>query len=227
MSVAKNNLETLYLGPSKHDLFLARRKPKTVSRENTGSVPLPGGSYSRWLPPRGQKRIHWISLCGSLHSGSTNSGSLHTARSRLVYRRIFVYVNHFHARHVFVGSESWTYHGWDGAGRRTAARRAAGPGRGEAQRGGARWHGGGSMRPGEYKPSISPARAPRTPALDISSEARTKEIQCKPVKEHNVQLTTGFITRTARALRSYLLTNGPTFSLCPDMPCMRRVYKDK
>ena len=29
----------------------------------------------------GQKRVPWIPLCGSLHSGSTNSGSLHTARS--------------------------------------------------------------------------------------------------------------------------------------------------
>ena len=31
----------------------------------------------------GQKRVPWIPLCGSLHSGSTNSGSLHTARSHI------------------------------------------------------------------------------------------------------------------------------------------------
>ena len=55
--VAKNNLEILYPGPSKPDhLFVAQRKLKTVSRENNGIVPLPGGSNSRWHPPRRVRR---------------------------------------------------------------------------------------------------------------------------------------------------------------------------
>ena len=50
-SMAKNHLETLHFGPSKHDhLFEAQRKPKTVSRENNGSIPLPSGSNSNWFP---------------------------------------------------------------------------------------------------------------------------------------------------------------------------------
>ena len=70
--------------------------------ENAGSVLLPGSSYSRRHPPdrvkRGypgysyaapstaiQERIPWTFLCGSLHSGSTNSGSPHTARSQNLY----------------------------------------------------------------------------------------------------------------------------------------------
>ena len=57
LSVARNNLEILHPGPPKHDhLFVAQRKPKTVPQVNNGSVPLPGGSNSRWLPPRRVKR---------------------------------------------------------------------------------------------------------------------------------------------------------------------------
>ena len=57
LTVAQSNLESLHPGPTKHDnLFLARKKPKTASRENNGSVPLPGGSNSRWLLPRRVRR---------------------------------------------------------------------------------------------------------------------------------------------------------------------------
>ena len=69
-------------------------------------------SYSRRLPPqrvrRGypghsyaapsttvQERIPWTFLCGSLHNGSMNSGSLHTARSRSFrLQNLFIYAMH-------------------------------------------------------------------------------------------------------------------------------------
>ena len=70
--------------------------------------------------------------------------------------------------------------------------------RGVAGRGGAGWDGGGWMCPGRRrddaprtKPFILPARAPKTTVLDAPPEARTREILCKPDKEHNVRLTTG------------------------------------
>ena len=74
----------------------------------------------------------------------------------------------------------------------------AGARRGAAGRGGAGWGGGGWMLPGRRrvdaprrKSSILPSRAPKRTVLDVSSEARTKEILCKPNKEHNVRLTSG------------------------------------
>ena len=53
--------------------------------------------------------------------------------------------------------------------------------------------------------------------LNISPEARTKEILCKPMEEHNERSTTGlsavyslFICGTTAALPSWLLTSGLT-----------------
>ena len=83
-----------------------------------------------------------------------------------------------------------------------------------------------------------PSKASKTRRLNVSPEARTSEILCKPMEEQNPRLTTGsspvyqrFITGTRSALFSWLLTSGPTpFCLCkpfsfPDMPCMKRVTK--
>ena len=45
-------------------------------------------SFAKWLklklapPMAGQEKIPWITLCGSPHSGSTNSGSPHIAHNR-------------------------------------------------------------------------------------------------------------------------------------------------
>ena len=46
---------------------------------------------------------------------------------------------------------------------------------------------------------------------NVLSEARTKEILCKPVEEQSIRLTTGFrICGTTAALRSWLLTSVPS-----------------
>ena len=52
-----------------------RQFPGTVSRGNIGSVPLPSVCFQLEVAPStaGQNRVPWITLCGSLHSGSTNS----------------------------------------------------------------------------------------------------------------------------------------------------------
>ena len=83
LSLAKNILETLYFGPTKHDhLVFAQQKAQDS---------FPGKQWKCSSAKRfqlevapstaGQKRMPWMTLCGSLHSGSTNSGSVHTARS--------------------------------------------------------------------------------------------------------------------------------------------------
>ena len=104
---------------------------------------------------------------------------------------------------LFVESETGTYHGRPGAGRRTAGRRGeAGPGRTGRRR-------VGSPR---RQPSLLLSRASRaskTTVLNDSPEARTNEILCKLIEEHNEPL----FRWTRAALRSWLLTNGPSPTL--------------
>ena len=45
-------------------------------------------------------------------------------------------------------------------------------------------------RLGSHRPSGPPAHC-KTTVLNVSSQARTKEILCKPLREQNVRLTTG------------------------------------
>ena len=42
------------------------------------------------------------------------------------------------------------------------------------------------------QPSLYPSRVPQKTVLNVSSQARTKEILCKPLREQNVRLTRGF-----------------------------------
>ena len=64
--------------------------------------------------------------------------------------------------------------------------------------------------------SLVPSRASLTRRLNVSPNARTSEILCKPMEEHNDRLTSGlcpvyvrFITGTRIALCSWLLTSEP------------------
>ena len=71
------------------------------------------------------------------------------------------------------------------------------------------------------------SRASKTRRLNVSPEARTSEILCKPMEEQNPRLTTGssavyqrFITGTRTALSSWLPTSGTTpFRLCKPFSC--------
>ena len=70
--------------------------------------------------------------------------------------------------------------------------------------------------------SLVPSKASKTRLLNVSSEARTSEILCKPMEEQSPRLTTGsqpvhprFITGTRSALRSWMPTSRPMpFCLC-------------
>ena len=88
---------------------------------------------------------------------------------------------------------------------------------GAAGRDGAGWDGGGWMRPGRRrvdalrrKPSVLPSRVPKTTVLNVSLEARTNEILCKPDRGTQRAVDYRLITETASALRSRLQINGPT-----------------
>ena len=96
---------------------------------------------------------------------------------------------------------------------------------GGSGRGGARWGAGagrggagrdadGSVRPGDSRPSCF--RGSKTNVPNVSPEARTNEILCKPVEEHNERLTRG----TTAARCSWLLTSGPALMcLCKSFLC--------
>ena len=70
-------------------------------------------------------------------------------------------------------------------------------------------------------------KASKTRRLNVSPEAQTSEILCKPMEEQNPRFTIGsspvyqrFITGTRRALCSWLLTSGTTpFCLCKPFSC--------
>ena len=93
-----------------------------------------------------------------------------------------------------VASKTKTYHGRIGTGRRTAGRRGGGPARtGRRQIGSSR-----------KQPFPVPSKASYITVLNVLSDARTSEILRKPAEEQNPRWT----SRTKRALRSWLLTNG-------------------
>ena len=107
-----------------------------------------------------------------------------------------------------VESKTRTYHGRVGSGR-TAGRRGGGAGSGRTGR-------RQNISP-RRQASLVPSKASKTRRLNVSPEARTSEFRCKPMEEHNDRLTSGlcpvyvrFITGTRSALRSWLLTSGPT-----------------
>ena len=137
-------------------------------------------SFAKWfqleLAPStaGQKRVPWITLCGSLHSGSTNSGSPHTARSPESYMN-------------FVEPKTRIYHWRVGT---RGARRDGGAGRGRAGR-----DADGSVRPGNSRPSCLPShpghRKQFVTRLDDPPEARTNKFLFKPMGEQSVRLTSG------------------------------------
>ena len=72
-----------------------------------------------------------------------------------------------------------------------------------------------------------PLRAIFTTVLNVSSQAQTRKILCKLLREQNVRLTTGlsavypqFINGTTRPLRCWLLTSVPTpICLCKPFSC--------
>ena len=129
-------------------------------------------------------------------------------------RRRIVHVNPFEARHVreckAVDSKTRTYPGRGGARRRTAARRA-----GAAQGRMGRRRVGSPRKQPSLLPSL-PSRASKTTVLNVSSEARIKEILHKSM-EQSSRLTRSvsavdnrFTSGTKSALRSWLLTSVPT-----------------
>ena len=83
---------------------------------------------------------------------------------------------------IFVESKTLTNHGRVGAGRRAAGRRGgAGPGRMGRRR---------VASPGK-QPFPLASRLSKATVLNDSSEARTNEIQCKPMAEYDNHLTRG------------------------------------
>ena len=74
---------------------------------------------------------------------------------------------------------------------------------------------------------LIPSKASKTRRSNVSPEARTSEILCKPMEEQSPRLTTGsspvyhrFITGTRSVLSSWLLTGGSTpFCLCKHFSC--------
>ena len=63
-------------------------------------------------------------------------------------------------------------------------------------------------------------KASNTPVLNVSSEARTKEILCKSMGEQKPHSDQRFIHGTKHALRSWLLTSGPApFCFCKLFSC--------
>ena len=102
-------------------------------------------------------------------------------------------------------SKTRTYHGRVGLGR--AAGRRGGSGR----------TGRRQNSPPRRQASFIPSKASTKCRLNVSPEARTSDILCKPTEEHNERLRTGllavypqFINRKRNALCSWLLTSGPT-----------------
>ena len=91
-----------------------------------------------------------------------------------------------------------------------------------ARRGGGAGSGRTGRRPNSSprrQASLTPPKASKILRLSDSPEARTSEILCKPMEEHNDRLTTvypRFITGTRSALCSWLLTNRPTKKILPD-----------
>ena len=77
-----------------------------------------------------------------------------------------------------VESETRTYQGRVGSGRTAGRRGGAGQ---DADR---------TVRPGDKRPAYPP-RHRKTNVLNVSPEARTSEILCKPMEEHNDRLTSG------------------------------------
>ena len=67
--------------------------------------------------------------------------------------------------------------------------RVGAPG-GAARRGPAKSGANRITRPGNKKSTV-PFKAPKKRRFNVSPEARTGEIQCKPTEEQNQQLTTG------------------------------------
>ena len=128
-----------------------------------------------------------------------------------IYIYIFTYI-HVYIRvcvYELVEPKTRAYRGQVRMGWRTAGRR------GWARRGrtGRRWISSLRKQP-TFVQETTDLRAPqasKTTVMNVFSEARTKEILCKPIEERNVWL----ICRTANARRSWLLTNVPApFCLC-------------
>ena len=125
-------------------------------------------------------------------------------------RRLVVFVNPFHARHVreFVESKTRVYRGRVGTGRRTAGRWIG------AGQGGAGRRRDGSPR---KQPSFLPPTRSKKIIQGVFLEARTKETLRKPRGEQNPRLTVGVsmvypwrIRKTTAARRFWLLTNVPS-----------------
>ena len=85
--------------------------------------------------------------------------------------------------------------------------------------GGAGQAGSGRRRVGlpRRHPSRLPPRALKQTVLDVSSEGRTNKYPCKAIAEQSERLIRG----TAAALRSWLLTSGPT-PFCSCEPFSRK-----
>ena len=98
--------------------------------------------------------------------------------------------------------KAWTYHGRVGSRRRTTGRRGgAGPGRTGLRRIG---------KP-RRKPFLVPFKASNAPVLNDSSEARTREIPCKPKEEQNLRLTSGLPVVYKRFISGLSAGRNPLF----------------
>ena len=68
--------------------------------------------------------------------------------------------------------------------------------------------------------SLVPSKASKTRRLNVSPEARTSEILCKPNAGTKSAVDNRFVTRTRSAVRCWLLTSGPTpCCLCEHFSC--------
>ena len=152
-----------------------------------------------------------------------------------VYRRVFVPVNFFHAKHVREFAQQKTYQAPNAFSQfpdmpylKYLSSPKPGHTTGGSRRGARRGGGAGSGRTG-CQQNCSPRRqgtlvlsmASKTRRLNDSPEARTSEIPCKPNAGTKSAVDKRFISGAASALRSWLLNSGPTpLCLCKPCSCM-------
>ena len=163
--------------------------------ERRGRAMCPGRT-SNIRPPAHRRRLFWTTFGPSL------ACRCNLFSCKAFPERTNVMIN------KFVESEARTYHGQVEAARHTAGRRdGAGPGRTGRRR-------VGSPR---RQPSLLLSRGIEDNCLERCFGSTNKGNLCKPMEEQSPRMTTGlsvvddqFIRGTSAALRSWLLTSGPS-----------------
>ena len=159
----------------------------------------------------GKPPSHTSALSAPVVSVRSSSGrGQDSLQAAAIYDAIFVQSSHLSSAHGQSSPDDLSNpkpgHTTGGSGR-GGARRGSRAGRSRAGR-----DADESVRPGNNCPPV-PSKTSSKPVLNFSSEARIKEILCKPMGDQHPRSTRG----AANALRSWLLGNGPS-PTCPLKP---------